>query len=42
MMQIAFAIRDPACNSSVTCGPCVLPDSQRQTRESQIRRWGQD
>ena len=42
MTQIAFAISDPAYYSSFTGGPCVLPDSQRQTRESQNRRWDQD
>ena len=42
MTQIAFAISDPACNSNFTGGPCVLPEAQRQTGESQNRRWDQN
>ena len=42
MTQIAFAISDTACNSSFTRRRCVLPDAQRQTRESQNRRWDQN
>ena len=42
MTQMVFAIRDTACNSSFTGGPCVSPEAQRQTRESQNRRWDQN